>query len=150
VRNLKATCAALAIAASIAIFPLAALALGETPNQAISFSDGSQASSYHHCGDMDLCATIAYANGQKLSIFSEGAASCQPYVLHFVLVSGDRTIYEFSRPLDHDPIRTESFNLDCGNSRETQLTLDHGYIHMNVNENKDGTLSIVFSPTSKK
>jgi hypothetical protein len=55
-------------------------------------SDGSVATTFDHCGDADLCATIDYKNGEKLSIYSEGAAYCQPYMLHFVTVRGVSTL----------------------------------------------------------
>jgi len=46
----------------------------------LRLSDGSVATASDHCGDADLCATIAYANGDELSIYSEGAAYCQPHI----------------------------------------------------------------------
>ncbi|HEX8806056.1 MAG TPA: hypothetical protein VF741_03860 [Candidatus Aquilonibacter sp.] len=119
-------------------FGLPAIALAEatTVDQTITFTDGARARTYGHCGDMDLCATITYPNGQTLSIYSEGAAEYQPYTMHFVLSDGSRTIYEFSRPTDWQ-------------HNGAQLTLDHGYVHMNVLLNSDGTIQIVFAPTSK-
>jgi hypothetical protein len=126
-----------------------AIAQTTQPDQQITFSDGSAASAYDHCGDTDLCASVIYQNGDHLSIYSEGAAYCQPYILHFVLVNGDRTIYEYSRAINHDLPTTSAFGTRCGNSQNTQMVLDHGFIHMTVSENHDGTLSIRFSLTKK-
>ena len=55
------------------------------PDQTVKLSNGATATSYHNCGDMDLCARISNTDGSVLSIYSEGAALCQPYYLHFVL-----------------------------------------------------------------
>jgi hypothetical protein len=112
------------------------------------FSDGALASAYDHCGDADLCATIQYQNGSVLSIYSEGAAFCQPYLVHFVLVHGATTVYEFSRTLNHDPINTSGIGSHCGHSRPTQMTLDHGLVHLTVEELTDGSLHFTFSPTA--
>jgi hypothetical protein len=119
------------------------------PDQIVNFSDGSKASTYGHCGDTDLCALIVYANGDRLSVFSEGAAYCQPYMLHFVKVNGTTTIFEYSRTINHDVPTSSAFGVRCGNSQATQMVMDHGLIHMTVTENHDGTLSIVFTPTEQ-
>lgn len=117
------------------------------PDQTVNFSDGSQATTYDHCGDTDICATIKYPNGDRLAIYSEGAAYCQPYMLHFVKTNGTLTIFEYSRTVNHDPMTTGALGVHCGNSRDTQMVMDHGLIHMTVTENHDGTLSIAFTPT---
>jgi len=117
------------------ILLLAGILLAAAPAQTITFSDGSQARAYAHCGDMDLCATIAYTNGQTLSIYSEGAAAGQPYTLHAVLTDGTRTVFEFSRVIDWGP-------------RGAELTLDHGDIHLDVTQDRDGTLDFTFAPAS--
>ncbi|MBC5810714.1 MAG: hypothetical protein GIW95_07685 [Candidatus Eremiobacteraeota bacterium] len=111
----------------------------------ITFSDGSVAAAFDHCGDADLCATIDYPNGDKLSIYSEGAAYCQPYLLHFVKVHGTATIYEFSRTLNHDAVTSTAFGVRCGNNQATQMTLDHGLVHLTVDEYSDGSLRFRFS-----
>jgi len=122
--------------------------VGSAP--AVTFSDGSVAQPEGHCGDTDLCATIVYTNGDKLSIYSEGAAYCQPYILHFVRTNGSATIYEYSRTINHDPATTSAFGMHCGNSQTTQMVLDRGLIHMTVSENHDGTLSVTFSAADPK
>jgi len=112
----------------------------------VTFSDGSVATASNNCGDTDLCATVSYPNGDKLSIYSEGAAYCQPYILHFVRVNGSTTIYEYSRTINHDVPSGTVFGTSCGHSQATQMVMDHGLVHMTVSENKDGTLRLVFSP----
>jgi hypothetical protein len=116
----------------------------------VTFSDGSVATTFDHCGDADLCATIGYPNGNKLSIYSEGAAKCQPYMLHFVTVHGASTIYEFTRTLNHDAVSANAFGAHCGNNLATQMTLDHGLVHLTVDEYTDGSLRFVFSPLPEK
>ena len=113
----------------------------------ITFSDGAIATTNDHCGDADLCATITYADGDKLSIYSEGAAYCQPYMLHFVKTHDASTVYEFSRTLNHDAVTASAFGVSCGNNRATQMTLDHGLVHLTVDEYSDGSLRFIFSPT---
>jgi hypothetical protein len=53
-------------------FPLPAAA--QTAPEPFTFSGGAVATAYPHCGDSELCATITYKNGEKLQIYSEGAA----------------------------------------------------------------------------
>ena len=115
------------------------------PLTSMTFSDGSIAASSAHCGDTDLCATVTYLDGDKLSIYSEGAAYCQPYILHFVRVNGPRTIYEYSRAINHDPVTSTAFGTSCGHSQTTQMVMDHGLVHLTVSENHDGTLNLVFT-----
>jgi hypothetical protein len=114
----------------------------DPPAQSMHFTNGATATSYDHCGDMDLCAKIAYDNGSNLSIYSEGAALCQPYFLHFVFSSdGKSTQYEFSRALNH----TIGAYGSCGHTVSTEMVLDRGFVHMLVTENPDGTLTFAFS-----
>ncbi|HZO92662.1 MAG TPA: hypothetical protein VFB22_02755 [Candidatus Baltobacteraceae bacterium] len=115
----------------------------------ITFSDGAVATPSDHCGDGDVCATIAYPNGDLLTIYSEGAAYCQPYFLHFVLTHGERTVYEFSRMVNHDVLKPGMIGTRCGNSHATQMTMDHGLVHMTVDERLDGSLWTTFSPTKQ-
>jgi hypothetical protein len=115
----------------------------------VTFSDGAVATPYDHCGDGDICATIAYPNGDVLSIYSEGAAYCQPYLLHFVLMHGEHTVYEFSRMINHDVVKPGMIGTRCGNSHATQMTMDHGLVHMTVDERLDGSLWTTFSPTKQ-
>lgn len=122
-------------------------AAAEGTSAPVTFSDGSVATVTDHCGDTDLCATVTYPNGDKLSIYSEGAAHCQPYMLHFVRVNGSTTIYEYSRTINHDAPSGNAFGTTCGHSQATQMVMDHGLVHLTVTENKDGTLRLVFSPT---
>jgi len=116
----------------------------------ITFSDGSVAKTFDHCGDSDLCATIDYPDGDRLFFFSEGAAFCQPYILHFVRMHGTLTVYEFSRTLNHDPVVSNAFGTHCGNTQATQMTMDHGLVHLTVDEYTDGSLRFVFSPALPK
>jgi hypothetical protein len=126
--------------------PASAVVRDKLPaSEPITFSDGAVATSFDHCGDADLCATITYANGDELSIYSEGAAYCQPYILHFVRVHAPTTIYEFSRTLNHDPVTTNAFGTHCGNNQATQMTLDRGLVHLTVDEYADGSLRFIFS-----
>src|ERR1700734_775165 len=61
--------------------------------ESMHFTNGAIATAYDHCGEMDLCAKLVYGNGNVLSIYSEGAAYCQPYDLHFVYAdSSDKTL----------------------------------------------------------
>jgi len=117
----------------------------DTPTSSMTFSDGSTAAAYDHCGDTDLCGTIKYPNGDLLSIYSEGAAYCQPYLLNFVRVNGSATIYEYARTMNHDPVTSNAFGTHCGHSQTTQMVLDHGLVHLTVTEDTDGTLKLVFS-----
>ena len=112
------------------------------PDQRMKLTNGSVATTYDHCGDMDLCGRITNADGSVLSIYSEGAALCQPYYLHFVLQNASgATQYEFSRMVNH----TDTKDKGCGHTLPTQMVLDHGAVHLTVIENLDGTLNLVFS-----
>jgi hypothetical protein len=114
------------------------------PDQTVKLSNGATATSYHNCGDMDLCARVEYTDGSALSIYSEGAALCQPYFLHFVLQNaGGVTQFEFSRMVNH----TDTKDKSCGHTVPTQMVLDHGAVHLTVIETTQGTLSLVFSAT---
>jgi hypothetical protein len=73
-----------------------------TVSQRLSFLDGSVGEAVDKCDVGDLCALIRYRNGDRLAIYSEGAANCEPYVLYFSRTNGNRTIYAFSRNVDHD------------------------------------------------
>jgi hypothetical protein len=114
------------------------------PDQTVKLSNGATATSYHNCGDMDLCAQIVNTDGNVLSIYSEGAALCQPYYLHFVLQNASGvTQFEFSRMVNH----TNTKDKGCGHTLPTQMVLDHGAVHLTVIETTEGTLSLVFSAT---
>jgi hypothetical protein len=137
---------------SVAVFLVltacgAALALGDVPpNQTVHLTNGATAVSYNHCGDNDLCARIGYQDGSALSIYSEGAALCQPYNLHFVQSDpGGRTVYEFTRAINH----TTPKGFSCGHTVSTEMVLDRGYVHLLVTENPDGTLNLNFSAIPK-
>ena len=114
------------------------------PDQTVKLSNGATATSYHNCGDMDLCARVVKTDGTVLSIYSEGAALCQPYFLHFVLQNASGvTQYEFSRMVNHSNTKDKG----CGHTLPTQMVLDHGAVHLTVIETLEGTLSLVFSAT---
>jgi hypothetical protein len=141
------------LALFLAVAPVVASAVvrDSAPASApVTFSDGSVAAAFDHCGDADLCATIDYPSGEKLSIYSEGAAYCQPYMLHFVTVRGSFTLYEFTRTLNHDAVTSNAFGVHCGNNQATQMTLDHGLVHLTVDEYTDGSLRFIFSPLPAK
>ena len=110
----------------------------------VAFADGSLGLAVERCEATDLCASIRYNNGDRLAIYSEGAAYCQPYVLNFIRTNGDRTIYSFSRNVDHDS-SSGTFAFGCGRSRTTQLRMDGGRIQLTVSENSDGTLRFAFN-----
>ncbi len=117
-----------------------------SPSQTMHLTNGAVAVSYDHCGDNDLCAQITYPDGHVLSIYSEGAALCQPYYLHFVQSdASSRTMYEFSRAINH----TEPKGVSCGRTVATQMVLDRGDVHLSVTENPDGTLNLTFSAIPK-
>jgi hypothetical protein len=148
-RTFKTVTAAVVFA--LAASPAGAVVKDKAPASApITFSDGAVATAFDHCGDADLCATIAYPNGDKLSIFSEGAAFCQPYALLFVRVHGATTLYQFTRTLNHDPITGGAFGTHCGNNQATQMTLDRGAVHLTVDEYTDGSLRFIFSQTEAR
>jgi hypothetical protein len=130
-----------AVAFLIALLTLSVARADTTPLTTTTFSDGTIATSYDHCGDTDLCAILKYTNGDVLSIYSEGAARCQPYILHFVKVNGPTTVYEYSRTINH----SDTTGASCGHSLTTQMVMDHGLVHMTVFENNDGTLGVTFS-----
>jgi hypothetical protein len=116
----------------------------------VTFSNGAVATTFDHCGDADLCAEVAEQGGDKLDIYSEGSAYCQPYLVHFVKVRNAVTLFEFSRALNHDPVTSSAFGTSCGNNRATQMTLDHGLVHLTVDEYGDGSLRFIFSAASPK
>jgi hypothetical protein len=117
-----------------------------TPSQTVRLTNGATAVSYDHCGDNDLCARINYPDGTALSIYSEGAALCQPYNLHFVQAdSSGKTLYEFTRAINH----TIPKGFSCGHTVSTEMVLDRGYVHLLVTENPDGTLNLSFSAIPK-
>ncbi len=118
-----------------------AAAADTAPLQTIHLTNGAIATSYDHCGDMDLCAKVAYPDGTALSIYSEGAAECQPYELHFVYSDTTKTVFEFSRALNH----THAKDAGCGHTIATEMVLDRGYVHMLFTENSDGTINAAFS-----
>jgi hypothetical protein len=119
----------------------AGIAVEAPPNQSIHFTNGAVGTAYDHCGDIDLCAKFVYDNGNVLSIYSEGAAECQPYFLHFVYADSTKTLFEFSRALNH----THAKDAGCGHTVATEMVLDRGFVHMLATENQDGTISISFS-----
>jgi len=132
----------LALLYAVAITTSSAIASDTPPIQTMHLTNGAIATAYDHCGDMDLCARIAYDDGNVLSVFSEGAAECQPYLMHFVFAdSASKTLYEFSRSLNH----THAKDAGCGHTVATEMVLDRGYVHMLLSENPDGTITASFS-----
>ena len=88
------------------------------PPTPVTFSDGSVATPIDHCGDTDLCATVTYKNGETLSMYSEGAALCQPYLVLFNRTNGPTTVYTFTRAMNHDAPTTTGFGTRCGNHKQ--------------------------------
>lgn len=131
-------CLSLLLVAAFVTLPAAAAAQSApSPDQTMTFSDGATARTFGHCGDMDLCGTITYANGDVLSIYSEGAAAGQPYTIHCVRTRGAQTIFEYSRLTD------------TAWRHVSQLTLDRGRVYMDISENSDGTISLAFLPRTQ-
>lgn len=137
----------IALLAAIMCFPGTVFA-SKAPDQTIHFTNGATAIAYDHCGAADLCAAITNRDGNVLSIYSEGAALCQPYFLHFVLANNvGKTLYEFSRAINHTV--GGRFDAACGHTVSTEMVMDRGYVHLLVTENSDGTLNLTFSATGK-
>ncbi len=111
--------------------------------QRVGFGNRTVAQAVAQCFATDLCALVTYPNGDRLAIYSEGAAYCEPYVLYVARTNGDRTIYAFSRNVDHD-VRSSGFGPPCGRSRTTHVAIDGGRIGLTVSENGDGTLRFEF------
>jgi hypothetical protein len=109
------------LALFLAVAPVVASAVvrDSAPASApVTFSDGSVAAAFDHCGDADLC--------------------------------GSFTLYEFTRTLNHDAVTSNAFGVHCGNNQATQMTLDHGLVHLTVDEYTDGSLRFIFSPLPAK
>lgn len=119
------------LATMCAVLLASTLGADPAPPADITFSDGSVAKVYDHCGDGDLCATIDYPRDERLSFYSEGAAYGQPYLVHVVRTNARGTEFEYSRRIDR--------------SHHEQLTLDHGNVHLDVDYINDGTLRFSFS-----
>jgi hypothetical protein len=151
---LRARAAGYVIACAAALVALPAQAAIRDQNMApplpITFSDGAVATPSDHCGDGDLCALIAYKGGDELRIFSEGAAFCQPYLVHFVRVHEGKLLFEYSRALNHEAPSATGFGPRCGNNLATQMTLDRGLVHLTVDEYPDGTLRFQFDTIAPK
>lgn len=111
-------------------------------SQRATLADGSVVQVVDRCYTTDLCAAISFGNGDRLSIYSEGAARCRPYVLYFSRAEGFRTIYGFSRSLDYD--RSAANASRCGRYRTTHIALDGGRINLTISKNADGTLGFHF------
>lgn len=150
---LAALTIALTIALAIAVAQPARAAIRETNLPApppVTFSDGAVATSFDHCGDADLCASVAYKNGDELRIYSAGAAFCQPYIVHFVRLHEGKFLFEYSRALNHDVVAAGGFGSRCGNNQATQMTLDRGLVHLTIDEYTDGTLRFQFATIAQK
>lgn len=118
-----------------------ALAAAQTQSDPpVTFSDGAIGTSYDHCGVSDLCAMLTYPNFDKILIYSEGAPYCQPYVLRFVQTSaGVTSAYE--RPIDTGG---GGKRVRCWQAQGGEMVMDHGLIHLTIDQNHDGTLHIRF------
>lgn len=112
-------------------------------SQRVYFSDGNVGETVDKCDTGDLCTLVRYQNGDRLAVFSEGAAYCGPYTLYLSRTNGSRTIYAFSRDVDHDA-QSGLFGPPCGRSRTTHITMDGGRIRLIISENTDGSLKVAF------
>jgi hypothetical protein len=113
-------------------------------SQRIEFGDGSVGRAVHRCYATDLCALISYSNGDRLAIYSEGAAPCKPYVLYFSRANGGREIYGFSRDLERDQSAGAS-GARCPTTRATRIVMAGGRIELTISKNPDGTLRFTFA-----
>lgn len=113
-------------------------------SQQISAADGSVWQAVVRCCATDLCALVSYPNDDQLAIYSQGAAYCEPYVLHFNRTNGGRTIYSFSRDVDYDehPIAHRS---NCARTRPTHIGMDGGRVILGISQNADGSLRFHFA-----
>jgi hypothetical protein len=128
-----------------AVLATASVRADDQPSQTVHFSNGATAVSYYNCGFAELCSRISYEDGSVLSIYSEGAAACEPYVLDFVLSNNaGKTVYEFSRATDGLFVTN-----GCRRPVATRIALNGGTIHLLVYQNKDETLNLMFSATGK-
>lgn len=116
-------------------------AFASSITQHIEFRDGSVGQAVDRCFATDLCALISYANGDQLAIYSEGAARCEPYILHFNRTNGGRAIYGFARKLERD----ESAGARCPTTHATRIAMDGGRILLTITKNTDGTLKFKFA-----
>jgi hypothetical protein len=112
-------------------------------SQEVTFADGRSAAAVSRCYTTDLCALISYGNGDRLAIYSEGAAYCRAYVLHFERTSFGRTIYAFSRVLDYDD-PPAAHGRHCLRTRTTRIVMDGGREQLTISKNADGTLRFHF------
>jgi hypothetical protein len=113
-------------------------------SQRISLADGSLWESVVRCYATDLCALVTYPNGDRMAIYSEGAAYCEPYVVRFNRTNGARTIYSFSREVDYDE-HPVAHRPRCARSRPTHIGMDGGRVVLGISQNADGSLRFHFA-----
>lgn len=113
-------------------------------SQHIEFSDGSVGQAVDHCYATDLCALISFRNGNRLAIYSEGAARCKPYVVYFNRTNGGRDIYGFSRDLERDQSSGVP-GARCPTTRTTRIVMAGGRVELAISKNADGTLKFSFA-----
>ncbi|MGA7355534.1 MAG: hypothetical protein WBW76_08895 [Candidatus Cybelea sp.] len=131
--------------AMILISPFAGTPAFASPiSQRIEFGDGSVGKAVARCYATDLCALISYGNGDRLAIYSEGAARCKPYVLYFNRTNGGRTIYGFSRDLERDQ-SSGALGARCPTTRATRIVMQGGRVELTISKNTDGTLRFNFT-----
>jgi hypothetical protein len=123
---------------------LAAPAFAWPVSQQISLADGSVWQAVVRCYATDLCALVSYPNGAQLAIYSEGAAYCRPYVLHFSRTNGGRTIYSFARDVDYDE-HAVAHRSNCVRTRPTHIGMDGGRMILGISQNADGSLRFHFA-----
>jgi hypothetical protein len=113
-------------------------------SQHIEFGDGSVGQAVDRCYAMDLCALISFGNGDRLAIYSEGAARCKPYVVYFSRTNGGREIYGFSRDLERD-WPSGARGARCPTTRATRIVMVGGRVVLTISKNADGTLRFHFA-----
>jgi hypothetical protein len=113
-------------------------------SQHIEFGDGSVGQAVDRCYATDLCALISYGNGDRLAIYSEGAAGCKPYVLYFNRTNAGREIYGFSRDLERDQ-SSGTPGARCPDTRTTRIVMVGGRVALTISKNTDGTLKFRFA-----
>lgn len=112
-------------------------------SQRIELGDGSVGQAVASCYATDLCALISYGNGDRLAIYSEGAAHCKPYVVYFSRTNGVREIYRFSRDLERDEVPGAP-NAHCPTTRATRIVMAGGHVELTIAKNTDGSLKFNF------
>lgn len=92
----------------------------------------SRSETVDHCFTGDLCAVVRYAGGDRVAMYSEGAAKCNGYRLYLTRSSGSRVAFAFSRGLASL----------CGHAT-ARMSMDGGRVRLTISRNTDGSLKFV-------